>query len=392
MRQKLSCWLIFTLILALGYSQSAQLSPTAKISVITCGAGDELYSSFGHSAFRVQDPSQGLDLVYNYGTFNFNTPNFYLKFARGKLMYSLSRQRFENFLYTYQLENRWVKEQILDLETRDINAIFQFLERNYQPENRDYKYDFIRENCSTKIPDVLREVLGDALEYKPDHLEDQLTFRELIQSYLSWNSWSSLGIDLALGSVIDKKAIGDEYMFLPDYVLMQMNNSSLSSNPLVQRQRTVLDLSNGRATLLFTSSPLFWFLLLFVFTLTITIIDFRNHTRSRWLDFILMFLTGFCGLFIIFLWFFTDHTTTANNFNIAWAFPANIVLAFLMARKGDLPTWVPKYYRFVLYFLLVVPIFWVLGIQGFPSLVVITLLTLGLRYLYLNYYFKIKAD
>ena len=388
MRQKIGCWLIITLFFVLGYSQSAQLSPSAKISVITCGTGDELYSSFGHSAFRVQDPVMGLDLVYNYGTFDFDTPNFYLKFARGQLMYSLSRQRFENFLYTYQLENRWVKEQILDLETKDINAVFQFLEQNYLPENRDYKYDYIEENCSTKIPEVLQKVLGDPLEFHPDHLEDQLTFRQLMQSYLSWNSWGSLGIDLALGSVIDRKAKAEEHMFLPDYVLLQMNNSSLDDQPLVQRERTVLDLNNGRMALLFTSSPLFWLLLLFVFTLTITVIDFRNNARSRWLDFILMFLTGFCGLFIIFLWFFTDHTATANNFNIAWAFPVNIILAFLMVKKGEIPAWVPKYYLYILWLLIVIPIFWVLGIQGFPPLIIIILLTLVLRYLYLNYYFR----
>ncbi len=390
MRQKIGFWLIFILIFTHGYSQSPQLSPSAKISVITCGTGDELYASFGHSAFRVQDPIIGLDLVYNYGTFDFDTPNFYLKFARGQLMYSLSRQRFENFLYTYQLENRWVKEQILDLELNDMNEIFQFLEQNYLPENRDYKYDYIKENCSTKIPEVLKKVLGDPLVFHSDHLKDKLTFRQLMQSYLSWNSWGSLGIDLALGSVIDRKAKAEEHMFLPDYVLLQMNNSSLNDQPLVQRERTVLDLNNGRMALLFTSSPLFWLLLLFVFTMTITIIDFRNGTRSRWLDFILMFLTGFCGLFIIFLWFFTDHTATANNFNIAWAFPVNIVLAFLMVKKGELPGWVPRYYFFVFWLLIVIPILWVLGIQGFPPLLIIILLTLGLRYLFLNYYFKLN--
>jgi len=103
-------WFLFSIA-----KLEAQLSSHAQISVITCGPGTDLYATFGHSAFRVQDPANNLDVVYNYGTFDFNTPYFYLKFARGKLLYALSRERFEDFLYTYQLEHRWVREQILQL-------------------------------------------------------------------------------------------------------------------------------------------------------------------------------------------------------------------------------------------------------------------------------------
>ena len=162
-------------IWTIGISQQIQLTDQAQISVLTCGTGDQLYSSFGHSAFRVQDPNHGIDIVYNYGTFDFDTPNFYLKFAGGKLLYSLSRQHFANFLYTYQLENRWVKEQLLDLKTDDKNKLFGFLEENYKPENRYYQYDFIYENCSTKIPEVLRGVLGNSLVFRDNHLSIALT-------------------------------------------------------------------------------------------------------------------------------------------------------------------------------------------------------------------------
>ena len=371
-----------------GFSQVSGLSPSAQISVITCGAGDQLYSSFGHSAFRVQDPTQGLDLIYNYGTFDFDTPHFYLKFASGKLLYTLSRQRFVNFLYTYQLENRWVKEQILNLNTKDKNQIFLFLEYNYKPENRYYKYEFIRENCSTKMPEVLKNVLNESLVFGNEHLKEEKSFRELIQSYLIWNSWGSLGIDLALGAVIDQKAEGEEYMFLPDYVLSQLNNTSLEGNPIVQRERTILDLNNGPSELIFTSSPLFWILLLLIFTLAITIIDFRNKTRSRWLDFFLLFLTGSAGVFIFFLWFFSDYASTSYNFNIAWAFPLNLVVAFYMIRIGRLVSWILRYLVVILFLLCLVPLLWIIGIQEFPGMVSLLILTLALRYGYLYYYLK----
>ena len=379
---------IFTLFSICFYGQAGSLSDSSVISVITCSTGDELYSAFGHSAFRVQDPVQGIDIVYNYGTFDFNTPNFYLKFARGKLLYSLSRQRFENFLYTYQLENRWVKEQILNIELEERNEIFRFLENNYKPENRDYKYDFLFENCSTKIPEVLKKVLGDALVFKDDHLKEELSFRQLIQSFLHWNSWASLGIDLALGAVIDRKAEPEEYMFLPYYVLDQINNTAYKEGDFLDRQRTILDLNNGQAVTFFTTSPLFWLLILLFFTLTITVIDYKNDTRSRWLDFVLFFISGFVGLFIIFLWFFTDHSATASNYNFLWAFPFNAFVAFLMSRNGELKKWIPKYIHALLALLGLLLILWLFGVQEFPPLAWIILLILGLRYLYLSYYFK----
>lgn len=388
MRVKFGHFIFFLTFCLTGLSQPVQLSAEAQISVITCGPGMELYTSFGHSAFRVQDPELGLDLVYNYGTFDFEAPNFYLNFARGRPVFSLSRQQFVNFLYIYQLENRWVKEQILDLNNKEKNDIFQFLENNYLPQNRDYKYDYLWENCSTKIPEVLRNVLGNSLTFKKDHYLHQYSFRQLMQQNLSWNSWGSLGIDLALGSVIDRIAGTEETMFLPDYVFEQMDNSTVSNRPLVNRERTILDLNNGKRTFLFTSSPLFWTLALFFFSLTITFIDYRNQTRSRWLDFILLLLSGMVGLLITFLWFFSDHSAAAYNYNILWALPTNIIAAFFMAKKGPLMKWLPRYFRVLLWIMVFVPILWIAGVQGFPPLAVVILLILGLRYFYLDYYFR----
>ena len=388
MRVKFSHFIFFLAWCITGLSQPVQLSPKSQISVITCGPGAELYTSFGHSAFRIQDPELNLDLVYNYGTFDFNAPNFYLNFARGRPVFTLSRQLFVNFLYTYQLENRWVKEQILDLNDKEKNDIFRFLENNYLPENRDYKYDYLWENCSTKIPEVMSDVLGNALVFRKDHIQEQKSFRELMQQNLSWNSWGSFGIDLGLGSVIDRDANADETMFLPDYVLRQLNNSSVSSRPLVSRQRTILDLNNGEKAFLFTTSPLFWTLFLLFFTITITLIDYRNQTRSRWLDFVLLILTGMAGVLITYLWFFSDHSAAANNYNIFWAFPFNVVIAFFMAKKGTVAKWLPRYFMIILLILILVPVFWVIGLQGFPPLASVLVLTLAVRYLYLNYYFR----
>ena len=380
-------WLV-TLLAVPVRSQVAELSPIARFSVLTCGPGTDLYATFGHSAFRLTDPEQGIDWVYNYGTFDFHTPNFYTKFARGQLPYALSKQQFENFLYTYQLENRWVREQLLDLSPTEAKSLFTFLEENHKPENRLYQYDFLFENCATKIPEVLEKVLGTGLSYSYGHLKEPLTFRELIQKNLSWNSWSSFGIDLALGAVIDREAVGGEYSFLPEYVWSQIQHAQLGGNPLTGRERVILDLPPLRTLSYFTATPLFWMLMLLGITIAITWIDYRNDTRSRVLDFLLFFLTGCSGLIIAFLWFFTDHNATVWNANLLWAFPLNLffgiatLFPLLSARQLRI------YLVGLLLILGIAVLIWVFHFQEFAPVLIPVWASLLLRYAYLISYFK----
>lgn len=372
-------------------AQEVVLSPEARISVLTCGPGTELYSTFGHTAFRVQDPLQGIDWIYNYGTFDFNTPNFYMKFARGKLKYALSRQTFPQFLYTYQLENRWVREQWLQLEASQRQDIFLFLQNNHKPENRFYHYDFLRENCATKIPEVLMQVLRPDLTWQTDHLTESMTFRDLIQQNLDRNSWSSLGIDLALGARVDRQAQPQDYLFLPDYVMQQLDHSRLGSKELVGYRRAILDLQPTIPPTYFTASPLFWMLVLLLLSAAITWIDYRNGSRSRVLDLLLFSLTGLSGLVVFFLWFFTDHHDTVWNANILWAFPLNAVAAYFLLRKKTIPGWMPRYLLFLLAAIGLCLLIWMFGIQRFSPLLPVLWLALALRYVFLYRYLNPKA-
>jgi hypothetical protein len=372
----------------LGTSQVRELSPESQISVLTCGSGSDLYTTFGHSAIRVQDPTQGLDWVYNYGTFNFDPPMFYVEFAMGKLYYSLSKQNMPNFLYAYEMENRWVKEQLLQLTPLEKNELFQFLEHNYRPENRDYKYDFFFNNCATKIGDVLQEALGQNLHFNEGHLEKKYTFRELIHQNLTTNSWSSFGIDLALGAVIDRTATVREHMFLPLYVMEQLANTTLYKHNLVIRERTILTSVKKEGSGYFLASPLFWILAMALFVLVITYIDFKHNIRSRILDSVLFFITGLAGTLLIFLWFFTDHTATANNFNILWVFPLNLIVGFIIVKKNNAPAWLPKYLLIVLGLLIVTVLFAIFKIQVFSLLAIPLWIMLGVRYLFLWKYFQ----
>lgn len=364
---------------ALLNAQNQPLSNQARISVLTCGPGTELYSTFGHSAFRVWDPVYDIDWVYNYGTFDFNTPNFYMKFAQGKLDYALSKSLFSTFLYTYQIEQRWVREQLLTLTPEQELALFNFLETNANPENRYYRYDFLFENCATKIPDVLLKVLGDSIQFKSYPTNGKATFRQLIQENLAPNSWSSFGINLALGAVIDREATLFEYTFLPKFVLKQLENAEINSKPLVADAKVILDLPEITPQVDFWTSPLLWFSAVLLISLALTFRQRKKAIPNRLWDIILLTCSGIAGIVIFFLWFLTDHSATAWNFNILWANPLNLYAAIQIYRKKQI-RFLKFYLTFVLILLVTCPLIWTLGVQGFTSIFLPIWASLAVRY------------
>ncbi|MFD2101094.1 DUF4105 domain-containing protein [Flagellimonas iocasae] len=386
MRQR---FLLLLLLVALrAFPQAPQLSEKSQISLLTCAAGDELYYAFGHSAFRVQDPVLGIDVVYNYGTFDFNQPNFYLNFVKGRMIYSLSRRSFDHFLFEYELEKRWVKEQIFDLTLEERNQLLAFFEENYLPQNRDYLYDPLLNNCSSISGTILKEQYGDAIVFDGSYLEKQYTFRQLVRQFLEVNSWSMFGIDLAFGSRVDRTATVQEHMFLPYYAMTQIQHTTKDGKPLLKRERTILNYAEHTKQSFFPLTPLFWFTLLLVFTGIVTYFDFTHKVKSRWLDFSLFLITGLIGIFLLFLWFATDHTSTPNNFNILWAFPLNAIVAFILVFEDKLPDWSSKYMYGMLGLMGLMLILWVLHVQIFSPVLIPLLLTLAIRYAYLIRYSK----
>ncbi|ASV29032.1 lipoprotein N-acyltransferase Lnb domain-containing protein [Maribacter cobaltidurans] len=385
--------LTFFLVLIFGYvgfSQKNQLSPLSKISLLTVGTGDELAAKFGHSAIRFQDPTLGIDEVYGYGTYDFEDPNFYLNFTRGKLAYTISRMPLNFFEREYKFERRWVKEQELDLNLAQRTAIVAFLENNLLPENKKYQYDFLFDNCATRIPQVFEKTLGENLQFNLSHVKETHSFRELIHQNLELNSWSNFGIDLALGSVIDRKATPYEYMFLPIYVYEQMKHTTLNGKPIVKKESVLLDIPPQSYPSIFLLSPLFW---LSIFSLLVTYITYRDYkrkARSVWLDISLFTLTGLAGVLIVFLWFFTDHDATKMNFNLLWTFAPNLFVAFVLLKK-KLPHWIKKYVILLLTLILLTLILWVFQVQIFSALIIFILWSLAIRYLFLINHLKQTA-
>lgn len=367
--------------------QKINISPEAEISVVTCAAGQELYSTFGHSAFRLKDPYHGYDVIYNYGSFDFRTPNFYIKFAQGKLPYQLAVNRFKNFVRIYKYEKRWIKEQVLDLTHEQNQQLIDFLQKNAMPEHRDYKYDFFFDNCATKIRDVLQQNLGNDLVFNEDHLTEENTFRDLIYQNISKNTWSSVGIDIALGSVIDRNATAAEHQYLPYYVFDAINNATINGKPLVKKEALVLDIPEQKASSNLVLSPYFIFSIIAIIILLLTYFDYKKQRRSRWLDFVLFLLNGLGGLLIVLLWFATDHTATANNFNFLWLFLPNLLIAFLLLSKEP-KKWISTYITVLLALLLLMLLLWILKMQVFAIGIIPLLIAFAVRYLYLKKFLK----
>ncbi|KYG78606.1 hypothetical protein MB14_17910 [Roseivirga ehrenbergii] len=379
--------LFFSLLLFV-FSAKAQfpgLSGQAEISIITIGPGENLYDSFGHGAIRVQDPYLSIDRVYNYGTFDSFEDGFYLKFAQGKLNYKLSIQDFNRFLGNYQAQNRWITEQVLSLTQAEKQEIFEFLENNAIPENSYYLYDFFYDNCATKLRDVVGDVLGNKLTFNNSHLTEEKTFRDLIQENTFNFPWWDFGIDLALGAVIDVNATAEEHMFLPDYVMQAYANATITRGdetvPAVKAKNQLFE-SDYYETPRESITPWMIFSILLLVVVVFTYKDTLQNTRARYLDFTILFITGLIGLVVALLWFATDHTATAKNLNLLWAFAPNLVVAFYVAKKRA-PVWTRGYVRFLFILLIGMTFIWVFQLQVFSIALLPVMLLLAVRYAFL---------
>jgi len=349
------------------------------------GPGANLFDKFGHSAFRVKDSPNKRDMVFNYGTYDFNTPNFYTKFAQGKLLYSLSVSNYMPFYNSYVAQNRWIKMQALDLTYAQKQTLFTFLITNAEPENRDYKYDFCFDNCATRIRDVLVAALGDDVQYQDDYLDETKTFRQLIQQNVNWNSWGSMGMDVGIGAVTDVEATPWEHQFLPEYIYQAAGSATIAQDgqkvPLVKATNTIYENKPNETKISFLKSPLFIFGLLGLLILFITYKDYRNKARSRYLDATLFFITGIIGIILALLWFATDHSATANNYNVLWAFPFSLFLAYAISKRQP-KRWLRRYVMFLILLLALLAIHSITGVQQFATSLIPLFVALAIRYLY----------
>lgn len=330
--------LVFVLLLAAVGTQAQsrlELSDSARISLLTVAPGDMLYSTFGHSAIRVWDAANRLDRCYNYGTFQFDQPNFLLKFCQGRLLYFLDTEPYRSFEYGNLYDRRPMVEQLFNLNPAERQRLFDLLEENALEQNKYYKYDFFYDNCATRIRDIVQECFFHQVNFDTSSLPPNQTMRQLLRPYLSNMPWTQFGIDLGLGLPADRVALAEDYMFLPDYVHDLFARATLGNGAaLVKQERKIPNQPLPQKASYepgFFGKPL-WVMCLIAI---IGLLSMANPRTERIFDAIFWFTLGLAGLVLLLLWAATDHSTTKYNWNILWALPTHL-LFFWRRRHTEL--------------------------------------------------------
>lgn len=303
-----------------GWAQG--LSDQAKVSLLTIAPTNELYNQFGHSAIRIVDPVSGIDYCYNYGVYDFDTPNFYAKFVQGRLPYMMSVVPTARELAPYKRKGRGVIEQDLILPAEAVQKIDALLKENYRPENRYYLYDFFFDNCATRIRDLFEDALGTRFDYPAGMIPNYKTYRQLLDEKIAPNPWYDFGIDFILGSPTDRYADFRGEMFLPDYLAKNMSLLNYQGKKLLAPPRVLVEnkIEIGNRSPFQPINIGFFFLLL---GLGVTI--WGKGRAKNIFDGLFFFLLAFLGFFLLFMRFGTDHFVTWKNYNLLWANPLYVI-------------------------------------------------------------------
>lgn len=316
----------------------SQPSSNAEVYLLTCGVGTETYSIYGHSALRIVIPEKKFDLVYNWGLFDFDTPHFAWKFAKGRLNYMVGYTTMSNFLKEYIYEKRFMISQRVNLSQEETERLIVLLNENLKPENIEYKYDFFYDNCSTRVRDLFEKAIGNKLLYPPYETKEVPTFREMIDKYQQNSLWLDFGIDLLLGSPCDKKASFRNRMFLPIEMQKELSQAVVNRDskmvPLLQNPETVLDFAAPIVKRNFFTSPGMVFTLFFIIVMILT--SFLNKKKMiKYVDIAVFSIFSILSMVMIFFNFFTDHPQTEMNLNIIWLNPFLLIcLVMLIIKKA----------------------------------------------------------
>ena len=293
--------LLLTLFSSKAFSQKITLSNTAEVSVLTCGTGSEIYSLFGHTAIRIKDTANFVDQVYNYGTFDFSTPNFYLKFVKGDLQYLETSCSFDEFFQEYLYEKRSIDEQVLDLSQDKKQALFDYLNASLQSEERFYTYKFIDKNCTTMVVQTLNKIIGKPIIGISS--ADAPSCRTILYPYFKGHFYTQLGTSIIFGNKVDLQS---DQVFLPSELYNNIQNLKVNDQPICKESRKILDLAK-------IETPFSWWDNYYVFCLFFVALVLLNKPALYKVYFSLL---GFLGVFFLFAGFYSLHSELVNNYNV----------------------------------------------------------------------------
>jgi hypothetical protein len=342
--------LFILIILFWGFTCLGQQAPTlsanAEISLLTCSPGEQVFEAFGHTAIRVKDEANGIDHTFNYGTFNFNQPNFYGNFVKGRLLYMLGVSTTKGFTNYYRRHNRQITEQILNLSEAEKQNLFNALDENAKPENKEYLYDYYYDNCSTRPRDVIVAALDGELKFDSSDCSNR-SIRQLQDDHLDEDrAWGRLGINICLSSAkLDGPATAWEYLYLPNELLSAFDKMTVvtdsSTHKLVKEKRILVEMIPTDIIIPVTRPRNVFVALLLIVASIVT--GFRIRKKSvRLLEGALFFFFGLLSFLFLFLWFGTDHYTARPAYSLLWAVPTHLIFGVVLFFKNR-PAWVRWY-------------------------------------------------
>ena len=319
-----SLTVVFVLLLSFLFLPKAfaqlPLSEQAKITLLTCGPGEELYSVFGHTAIRVADPETGMDVVYNFGSFDFSAPNFYMKFIKGDLQYFVSIGSYNDFIAEYDYLNRSVYEQELILSTTQRQNIADELNSILLSDRRFYTYKFIDRNCTTMVADIIAANIDGEISMETS--DKGKTNREILYGYLDNHFYEKLGISLIFGYKTDKTS---DKLFLPLELKEGVGNTTIDGTPLAKPAVTLVDADNeNQQHSLWNSFYSFAFIMILL----------MYFTKYRGIMLAYMVICGLFGFFFLTVGFYSYHSEITQNYNALLINPFFFFLAvFIMLNK-----------------------------------------------------------
>ena len=311
-----------------------------SVSLLTCEKTDRyIYALFGHSAIRIRDEARQLDLVYNYGTFDTSDPGFYFNFLHGRMKYFLSQTDYQTFIHSYLMDEQSVTEQKLQLSDTQKSKLISILQTQIKPENRAYNYDFVGQNCSTKIIDLLSESIGPDFDQSLSEVSKGKgpSIRELLAPYLKHNEFEMIGMNIFLGKQSDTLTNKNLSLFLPDTLRKRIDEMQFQerrfSGPITYLYKANTNSATSLMSTLFYGLNL---LLLFPI-LGRLLIDIRKYPvlklSAALLSGSFLLLLSAAGLLLIYLSIYSELDLMRHNFNILWCHPFYPVLLFRKTSK-----------------------------------------------------------
>lgn len=330
-------YFIFCLFMGVAFSVQSQSTDSIRFSLLTCAPGTEIYSLFGHTAIRYENYTRRIDVVFNYGMFSFNTPNFIFRFVAGETDYQLGITPYSYFEAEYAMRGSSVYQQVLNLTQSEKERLLTILENNYLPESRIYRYNYFYDNCTTRARDKIEECIEGKVVY-PDSLSGK-SYRSIVHEFTAGSPWDEFGIDLCLGAEADKEINKRQQMFSPFYMKYYASNAYIvdaggTRRPLILDETKIVDVEPEEVQPGFILSPLMCGALFLALCVVMAWGQWKTQRIWWGWDIVLYGLQGLAGCIIAFLFFFSVHPTVGSNWLLILFNPIPLLYLPFMVYKA----------------------------------------------------------